>query len=330
MDNIYSVFLILVISYYLYLLAEYRAMNVTLRQLSVFESAARLLSYTRAAEELHLSQPAVSMQIRQLEEQAGLQLFEKLGRKLHLTEAGRELFQYSRAILNELHEAEEVLEALKGLNTGTLNIGVASTVNYFAPRLLAAFSHRYPGINLSLEATNRENLIHMLSANEKDLVLMGRPPEQIDLESEPFLENPLVVIAPPEHPLAKEHGIPLQRLAEETFVIREAGSGTRAAMKRFFSEQGITLKTGMQMTRNEAIKQAVRAGLGLSIVSIHSIELELETKRLVVLDVKGFPIKRQWFLVYRHGKRLSPAAGAFKDFVLAEAGSLLSLPGTEK
>jgi len=303
-------------------------MNVTLRQLSVFEAAARLLSYTRAAEELHLSQPAVSMQIRQLEEQAGLQLFEKLGRKLHLTEAGRELFQYSRAILHDLHEAEEVLEALKGLKTGKLNIGVASTVNYFAPRLLAAFSQHYPGISLSLEANNRENLIHMLSANEKDLVLMGRPPEQIDLESEPFLENPLVVIAPPEHPLAKEHDIPMQRLAEETFVIREAGSGTRAAMERFFSEQGITLKTGMQMTRNEAIKQAVRVGLGLSIVSIHSIELELETKRLVVLDVAGFPIRRQWFLVYRHGKRLSPAAGAFKDFVLAEARNLLGLPET--
>ncbi len=301
-------------------------MNVTLRQLSVFEAAARLLNYTRAAEELHLSQPAVSMQIRQLEDQAGLQLFEKLGRKLHLTGAGLELFRYSRSILHDLHEAEEVLEALKGLNTGKLNIGVASTVNYFAPRLLAAFSQRYPGISLSLEADNRENLIHMLNANEKDLVLMGRPPEQIDLGSEPFLENPLVVIAPPEHPLANERDIPLQRLSEEPFVMREAGSGTRAAMERFFSEQGITLKTGMQMTRNEAIKQAVRAGLGLSIVSIHSLELELETQRLVVLDVTGFPIERQWFLVYRHGKRLSPAAGAFKDFVLAEAGNLLSLP----
>ncbi|MFQ5643865.1 MAG: LysR family transcriptional regulator [Thiogranum sp.] len=301
-------------------------MNVTLRQLSVFESAARLLNYTRAAQELHLSQPAVSMQIRQLEDQAGLQLFEKIGRKLHLTEAGRELFQYSRAILHDLHEAEEVMEALKGLNTGNLNIGVASTVNYFAPRLLAAFNQRYPGIKLSLEATNRENLIRMLGANEEDLVLMGQPPKQIDLESEPFLENPLVVIAPPEHPLAKERGILLQRLAEETFVMREAGSGTRAAMERFFSEQGISLRTGMQMTRNEAIKQAVRAGLGLSIVSIHSIELELETGRLVVLDVEDFPIRRQWFLVYRRDKRLSPAAGAFKDFVLAEAGNLLGLP----
>ncbi len=303
-------------------------MNVTLRQLNVFESAARLLSYTRAAKELHLSQPAVSMQIRQLEDEAGLQLFEKLGRKLHLTEAGRELFQYTRTILHDLHEAEEVMEALKGLKTGNLNIGVASTVNYFAPRLLAAFSHRYPGIRLSLEATNRENLIHMLSANEKDLVLMGSPPEQINLESEPFLENPLVVIAPPEHPLAYERDIPLQRLAEETFVMREAGSGTRAAMERFFSEQGIRLQTGMQMTRNEAIKQAVRAGLGLSVVSIHSLELELETRRLVVLDVAGFPIRRQWFLVYRHGKRLSPAATAFKDFVLTEAGNLLGLPET--
>ena len=303
-------------------------MNVTLRQLSVFESAARLLSYTRAAEELHLSQPAVSMQIRQLEDEAGLQLFEKQGRKLYLTEAGRELHQYSRTILHDLHEAEEVMEALKGLNTGHLNIGAASTVNYFAPRLLAAFSKRYPGITLSLEATNRENLINMLSANEKDLVLMGHPPEQINLEFEPFLENPLVVIAPPDHPLAKQRNIPIHRLADEVFVNREAGSGTRAAMERFFSEQGITLKTGIQMTRNVAIKSAVRAGLGLSVVSIHSIELELETGRLVVLDVKGFPIRRRWYLVYRHGKRLSPAATAFKDFVLSEAGNILSLPET--
>ncbi len=291
-------------------------MNVTFRQLRVFQSVARNLSHTRAAEELHLSQPAVSMQMRQLEDEVGLPLFEKLGKALHLTEAGRELYQYTVAMFSELEDAEDVLESLKGVRTGRLDIAVASTVNYFAPRLLAAFHRRYPGIQLTLEATNRKNLVRMLSNNEKDLVLMGQPPEQLILEFEPFMENPLVVIAPPEHPLAGVAKVPLERLAEEVFVIREPGSGTRAAMERFFAERGVAIQKGMQMTRNEAIKQAVRAGLGLSIVSGLSIELELETKRLVMLDVEGFPLRRRWYLVHRRGKRLAPAARAFSDFLL--------------
>ncbi len=300
-------------------------MNVTLRQLSVFESVARNLSHTRAARELHMSQPAVSMQVRQLEDTVELPLFEKMGKKLLLTEAGRELYQYTRVIFKELEEVEEILEAMKGVKKGRLNIAVASTVNYFAPRLLAAFSHQYPGISLTIEATNRENLIRLLETNEKDLVLMGRPPDKLDLVAEPFMENPLVVIAPADHALAGEKGISLQRLAEETFVIREPGSGTRMAMERFFHEQGVDIKTGMEMTRNEAIKRAVRAGLGLSVVSIHSIELELETRRLVVLDVEGFPLRRRWYLVHRRSKRLSPSAEAFRSFLIAEqAGGLLS------
>jgi len=292
------------------------AVNITFRQLRVFQTVAALLSHTRAAEELHLTQPAVSMQIKQLEDVVGLALFEKLGKTLLLTEAGRELYQYSRTIFAELEEAEEVLEALKGLSRGTLNVAVASTVNYFAPRLLAAFHRRHPGIRLTIEATNRMNLIRLLQVNEKDLVLMGQPPENLDLVSEPFMENPLVVIAPPTHPLAGKDGISLQRLAKETFLVREAGSGTRAAMERFFADYGIEIRTGMQMTRNEAIKQAVRAGMGLSVVSALSIELEVETGRLVVLDVEGFPIQRRWFVVHRRGKRLAPAAAAFREFLL--------------
>jgi DNA-binding transcriptional LysR family regulator len=308
-------------------------MHVTLRQLRVFEAVARHLSYTKAGRELHLSQPAVSMQIRQLEEDIGIPLFEKIGRKVGLTEAGRELFEYSRSIGRSLQEMEEVLESLKGVSRGRLSIAVASTVNYFAPRLLAVFHQRYPGIHLRLDVTNRESLVRALEANSVDMVLMGLPPEDVDVESEPFMENPLVVIAPPDHPLAGERGIPLSRLAGEVFVMREAGSGTRLAMERFFSEHGISLRHGMQMTRNEAIKQSVRAGLGLSVVSLHTIELELETRRLVILDVEGFPIERQWYLVYRRGKRLSPPARAFRDFVVAEARTLagpipLSAPTT--
>jgi LysR family transcriptional regulator, low CO2-responsive transcriptional regulator len=297
-------------------------MHVTLRQLRVFEAVARHLSYTKAGRELHLSQPAVSMQIRQLEEDIGIPLFEKIGRKVGLTEAGRELFEYSRSISRSLQEMEEVLESLKGVSRGRLSIAVASTVNYFAPRLLAVFHQRFPGIHLRLDVTNRESLVRALEANSVDMVLMGLPPEDVDVESEAFMENPLVVIAPPDHPLAGERGIPLSRLAGEVFVMREAGSGTRLAMERFFSEHGISLRHGMQMTRNEAIKQSVRAGLGLSVVSLHTIELELETRRLVILDVEGFPIERQWYLVYRRGKRLSPPARAFRDFVVAEARTL--------
>jgi len=293
-------------------------MHVTLRQLNVFEAVARRLSYTRAAEELHLSQPAVSMQVHQLEDAVGLGLFEKLGKRIRLTEAGRELFHYSQAINCQLREAKEVLDSLKGLNRGHLKVAVASTVNYFAPRLLAGFSQRYPGVSLHLDVTNREQLVRLLGTNDTDLVLMGLPPEDLDLESEPFMDNPLVVIAPPGHSLVAIERIPIAQLADEIFVVREPGSGTRIAMERFFNAQGLQLRLGMEMTRNEAIKQAVRAGLGLSVVSLHTIELELETGRLRVLDVEGFPLLRKWYLVYRKGKRLSPLAEAFKQFVMNE------------
>jgi DNA-binding transcriptional LysR family regulator len=297
-------------------------MNVSLRQLRVFETVARLSSFTRAAEELHLTQPAVSMQVRQLEDEVGLPLFEKLGKQISLTEAGRELFHYSRSIDRSLQEMEEVVESLKGVNRGRLSVAVASTVNYFAPRLLAAFHQRYPGIGLRLDVTNRERLVHQLQANTVDMVLMGQPPDGVNVESEAFMDNPLVVVAPPEHPLAAEERVGLVRLAEEVFVMREPGSGTRQAMERFFAEQSIGIRHGMQMTRNEAIKQAVRAGLGLSVVSLHTVELELETNRLVILNVEGFPLERQWHLVYRSGRRLSPAARAFRQFVLDEARGL--------
>jgi LysR family transcriptional regulator, low CO2-responsive transcriptional regulator len=301
-------------------------MHTTLRQMKVFQIVAEQLNYTRAAKVLHLSQPAVSMQVKQLEDAVGLPLFEHAGKKILLTEAGREIYQYARTIFQTFREMEEVIAAMKGLGTGHLNLAVASTVNYFAPRLLAAFSRNYPGIDLHLDVTNRQRLIGLLKNNEIDIVLMGLPPEDIDLEFEPFMENPLVVIAPPGHPLQKVSNIPVQRLSEEVFIMREEGSGTRLAMERFFAEQHIDISTGMQMTRNEAIKQAVRAGMGLGVVSLHTIELELVTRRLVVLDVEGFPLRRHWYMVYRKGKRLSPAARAFHDFVLAEAQHIRDAP----
>jgi len=303
------------------------AMHLTFRQMKVFEAVARLGSYTRAAEELHLTQPAVSMQIKQLEENAGLPLFEQLGKKIFLTMAGQEMQHYCKVIAQQLEEVDRVMEEMKGLKQGRLVIAVASTANYFAPRLLATFNHRYPQITISLDVTNREGLLNHLEVNDIDLVIMGRPPDELDLIAEPFTANPLVVIAPPDHSLAKTQHIPLEWLQQETFVVRERGSGTRTAMERFFAEKGVRLSTGMEMSSNEAIKQAVQAGLGLGIVSIHTLQLELETQRLTILDVENFPILRHWYVVHREGKRLSPVAQLFKEFVLKEARDLLEKPG---
>jgi len=296
-------------------------MHVTLRQLKVFESVAKHEGYTRAAKELHLSQPAVSMQIKKLEENIGLPLFERLGKKIYLTEAGKELYGYSSSISRQLDEVDEILEDMKGLSRGRLRVSVASTANYFATRLLAEFSKLHEGITVVLDVTNRAGLLTQLINNETDLVIMGQPPQELELVTEAFMENALVVIAPPDHPLARKKQIPFERLQEETFVVREQGSGTRIAMERYFAERGARLTTGMEMTSNEAIKQAVEAGLGLGIVSMHTLELELETKRLTVLDARAFPILRHWYVVHREGKRLSPVARAFKDFVLNKADS---------
>lgn len=300
-------------------------MNVTFRQLKVFESVAKYLSYTQAAHALHLSQPAVSMQIKQLEGNIGLPLFEQVGKKIFLTEAGQEMNHYSRKISSQLDELDDVFEGLKGVSRGHLSISVASTANNFGTRLLAAFTKEYPGTSFSLDVTNRETLLRQLENNEKDLVIMGRPPEDLNLAVESFMDNPLVVIAPPNHPLATEKSIPLSRLQEETFVVREAGSGTFIAMERFFNSHDVTLNTGMEMTSNEAIKQSVEAGLGLGIVSIHTLELELEAGRLVILDIEGLPILRHWYVVHRKAKRLSPVASVFKVFVLEESDKILKL-----
>ncbi|WP_412852639.1 LysR substrate-binding domain-containing protein [Ectothiorhodospira shaposhnikovii] len=300
-------------------------MNFTFRQLKAFEAVARNLSYTRASEELHLTQPAVSMQIKQLEEHVGLPLFEQIGKRIYLTDAGKELYHYSCAIANQLAEVEMVLNEMKGLRRGHLNIAVASTANYFVPRLIAAFHRRHQDISVTLEVTNRESLLKLLDMNAMDLAIMGQPPSG-EPAAHPFLENPLVIIAPPDHPLARESNIPVSRLATEHFVVREEGSGTRGAAERFFETHGITLQATQQMHSSEAIKQAVEAGLGLGLLSLHTLEMELILKRLVVLDVEGFPIQRQWYVVHPRGKRFSGVAQAFMKFTLEGAGHLLKTP----
>lgn len=301
-------------------------LHFTLRQLQVFEKVASHLNYSRAAEELYLSQPAVSMQIKQLEGHIGLPLFEQMGKKIFLTEAGRELFHYSRTIAQQLAEMEAVFGEMKGLGQGKLTLSVVNTANYFTPQLLAKFCQLHPNINIILHVANRDAVLKQLADNSTDLAIMGQPPDGLDLSAELFLDNPLVVIAPPGHPLASSKHIKFARLAEETFLSRESGSGTRSAMERIFAQHQIQPRISMEMETNEAIKQAVQAGMGLGILSLHSIELELETKRLAMLNVEHFPLLRHWFVAHRSSKRLSSAAQAFKKFLIADAKSILTNP----
>jgi LysR family transcriptional regulator, low CO2-responsive transcriptional regulator len=301
-------------------------MHLTLRQLAVFESVAKHMNFSRAAKEMHLSQPAASMQIKQLENNVGLPLFEQLGKQIFLTEAGRELLHYARSIHQQLEEAQQTLEELKGLKRGTLHLTMASTANYFAPQLLAAFHQKYPDVKVQLDVTNRSGLIEAVRNNTTDMAIMGRPPEGQGLVGTPFMGNPLVIIAPPSHPLAKRKLIRLAELAQEPFIVRESDSGTRIAAERFFSEHGIRMVAGMEMSRSEAIKQAVMAELGLGIVSLHTLEMELALKHLVVLKVEDFPIMRQWHIVYRQGKRFAAIPKAFMEFVEEHAQELTSPP----
>jgi DNA-binding transcriptional LysR family regulator len=295
---------------------------LSLRQLQVFESVARHLNHSRAAEELFLSQPAVSMQIKQTEQTIGMALFEQVGKKLYLTEAGRELLHYSRAVVVLMQEMETVFDEMKGLEHGHLNIAVVSTANYFMPQLLAKFIQAHPKIKVSLSVANRDAVLKQLTENVADLAIMGQPPEGTDMLAEPFMQNPLVVIAAPAHPLARKKKIQPKQLAHETFLLREQGSGTRGVVERFFASHRLALPAHMEMDTNEAIKQSVQAGMGIGIISRHGIELELETKRLVVLDVDQFPIVRHWHLVHRKEKRLSAAAQEFQRYLLTEAAAL--------
>ncbi|GKS69332.1 DNA-binding transcriptional regulator, LysR family [Nitrosomonas sp. PY1] len=298
-------------------------LHVTLRQLKVFESVARNLSYSGAANELYLTQPAVSMQIKQLEDNINLPLFEQLGKRIFLTEAGQELYQYSRAISQQLADLEVALDELKGMERGKLNISVVTTANYFAPHLLAKFCQRYTGVTVSLNVSNRETVLKQLNDNLIDLAIMGQPPDHLDIDSQSFMENPLVVVAPPSHSLCVEKNIAVERLASEIFLVRESGSGTRSAMERFFAAHEIKINKGMETDTTEAIKQAVQAGMGLGIMSKHTVELELETERLKILDIQNFPIMRYWHVVNRKNKRLSNVANTFRDFLLREAEVLM-------
>jgi DNA-binding transcriptional LysR family regulator len=297
--------------------------HVSLRQLRVFEMAATLGSFSKAAETLHLTQPGVSMHIKELEANAGLPLFERIGRKLHVTEAGQELLSRAREVLRTLKDAEDVLAGLKGLKRGRINLAVVSTAKYFVPRLLAEFGKSYPELDVRLAVDNRDAVIEHLVANEVDFAIMGRAPQSLKAIAEPFAQNPHVIIAAPDHPLAGRRRIPAEVVAKETFIVREPGSGTRLAMQQFFDERQIPFKVGLEMASNETIKQAVMARMGVSFISKHTLDLELETQRLTVLDVRGTPVIRLWHVAHLANKRLSPTAAAFREFVMKHGKNLL-------
>ena len=297
--------------------------HATLRQLKVFEAAARNLSFSRAADELHLTQPGVSMQVKELEDHAGLPLFERIGRAMHVTEAGRELLARTHEILRALKDGQEALDGLRGLDRGHLNLGVTSTAKYFAPQLLARFRQQHPALDFRLAVSNRETVIGQIAGNEVDLAIMGRPPEGLPTVAKSFAPHPFVIIAAPDHPLAGRRRIAVSRLMEETFLVREAGSGTRSAMQHFVDEHGIRIRVGMEMASNETIKQAVMAGMGVSFLSRHTIGLELESRKLATLDVRGLPVMRRWFVVHLAAKRLSPTAQAFRAFALRHGQDVL-------
>jgi DNA-binding transcriptional LysR family regulator len=297
--------------------------NATLRQLKVFETVSRHLSFTQAARELHLSQPAVSAQVKQLEELAGLALFEQLGKKVYLTRAGERMLEHSRAIIQQFRETDESMQELKGIAGGTLVVTVISAGDYFFPHLLAAFVRANPGVVLDLRVVNRAALLQQMEENRTDLGVMGRAPHDADIIAEPFAPHPYVIVAPPGHPLATRRNLGIADLLQEPFVVREEGSDTRHVMARAFGARMSRVRFVMEIRSNETVKQAVTAGMGLAFLSGHAVALELQMNRLVTLGVRGFPHTESWYVVHRRGKRLPPVANAFKEFLRRDGAAVI-------
>jgi DNA-binding transcriptional LysR family regulator len=287
----------------------------TFRQLEIFEAIARLGSFTRAAEELHLTQPTVSMQMKKLCDAVGTPLVEQVGKKIMLTEDGRELAQASRDIFAILDRYAMSVAQRRGLEKGRLKLMAITTAVYFAPRLLGDFARLHPGIEVSLRVTNKEQVLASMADNLDDLYLLGTPPDEIDVVATPIMDNPIVVLCAPGHALTREGPLTLERLAGEPWLLREAGSGTRKAVERLFHTRGLELSPRLELGSNEAIKQAILAGLGISALSRHALTLH-QPDQFAVLEVEGFPIRRHWYVVYPSGRQLSVVARAFLDFLL--------------
>jgi DNA-binding transcriptional LysR family regulator len=289
--------------------------HATLHQLRIFATVAKHGSFARAAEALHLSPPTLSLQVKQLSETIGQPLFEQLGKKIYLTAAGQTLADACRDIENRMERLSQDLSALQGVERGSLRIAILTTVKYIIPKMLGSFCAAHPGIDAAMFVGNRENLLQRLSSNQDDLYIMGQPPEQMDVVCEPFADNPLVVVTYPDHPLAGLTGIEPEQLANEPFILREPGSGTRLTAEKFFASHGVTLKNRLEVGSNEAIKQTVAGGLGLAVLSATTVVSELALKELIQLDVKGFPLIRSWHVVYPSGKQLSAAASSFRHWI---------------
>lgn len=292
--------------------------QATLHQLQIFEAIAQYGSFTRAAEELFLTQPTVSQQMKQLTKAIGVPLYEQIGKRIYLTDAGKAVLDVGRDISQRFNDLEMTLADIKGLKQGNLKLAAITTAKYFVPRILGTFRQRYPGINISLQIANRQQILDRLADNLDDLYFIGQPPEDLEINLRHFLDNPLVVIAPRNHPLAQEKLISLERLIEEPLIMRESGSGTRMAVESFFAENRLKMRVEMEIGSNEAIKQAIVGGLGLSILSRHSLALEGPQGPLVVLDVEGFPIQKHWYVIYPRSKQLSIVAQTFLDYLLTE------------
>ncbi|RAR52823.1 LysR family transcriptional regulator [Paraburkholderia unamae] len=297
--------------------------SLTLRQLQIFVVASRYTSFARAAEELHLTQPAVSMQIHQLEEAVGLQLFERIGRKLSLTEAGEKLTHHASRILGEIKDAEDAMTSLTQADSGSISVGIVSSATYFAPKLLAMYSHLYPKVDVHLSVGNRDALLRLLQDNAIDLAIMGRPPPEMSTTSEALAWHPQVLIAPLDHPLYGASGFDLQELRGDTFLLREPGSGTRMAAEEMFRQHLFTPAKVVTFGSNETIKQAVMAGMGVSLISLHTLLLELRTQEIALLKVNGTPIERTWQIVHLGAKQLSPTCRVFRQYLLEHTAAFL-------
>lgn len=297
--------------------------SLTLRQLQIFVIAARCPSFARAAEELHLTQPAVSMQIRQLEDAIGLPLFERVARRLALTEAGERLSHHASRILGEIKDAEDAMMSLTQADSGSIAVSIVSSATYFAPKLLALYSQQYPKVDVHFSVGNRETLLRLLQDNATDLAIMGRPPPELGTTAEPLAYHPHVIVAPLSHPLRHARGFDLQELAHDTFLLREPGSGTGAVAEHVFRQNLFVPARSVTLGSNETIKQAVMAGMGVSLISLHTLSLELRTGEICVLDVNGTPVERTWQLVHSRSKQLSPTCLAFRRFLLEHAEPFL-------
>ena len=284
----------------------------------LFEAVSRLKSFTKAAGEVNLTQPTVSMQVKRLEEKVGMPLTESVGKQVHMTLAGEKVYDLCRDVLERVAGFETELDDLRGEVAGPLKVAVVSSAKYVLPHLLGEFRHLYPKVDPQLQIVNRAVLLERLQNNADDLYVMGKPPEDIAVTEFPFLENVIVAAARPDHPLARQNAIPLQRLADQKIIMREPGSGTRQAIERLCAAQGVDLHGSMELDDAEAIKQGVIADLGIAFLSLHSLRLELETKQLVTLDVVQLPLRRRWFAMHRDGKHLSNAARAFLTYLREE------------